>query len=143
MAESDFNIGRDGVMTVLVDGLPLGPGVKLVNFEAKQKTTQLQSKPLNGPNSFREIPEGWEGTFDADRTGPALDDLFCTLEARAFAGNAPPQISIMQTIKELNGTTSRYRFTGCAIKFDDAGTYKSDDKVLQKVGFTASRRIKA
>jgi hypothetical protein len=142
MAENDFNIGRDAVLTILVGGQPLGPGLKLTNFEAKQVTTKLTSKPINGANKFREIPEGWEGTCDWDRLSPILDDFFANQEAGHYAGQLPPEIAITQRIQELNGAISRYRFTGCSLKYDDAGTYKSDDKVMQKMSFSASRRLK-
>lgn len=138
---NSFTIGKDATLTILVAGQPIG-ALKLTNFEAKQLTSRLTTKPINGRPGYREVEEGWEGTCDWDRQSALLDDFFAAKEAGLYAGQRPPEMSIMQTIRELDGSRSRYRFTGVAVKLDDAGTYQSDGKVMQKMGWIANERVK-
>lgn len=139
MAGVPFNIGSDAKLTILINGAPFGASV-LTNFESKQLTTRLTSKPVNGDPNFREVEEGWEGTAEYDRANSIVDDFFVQKEAARYAGQQPPQIVLTHAIVNPDGSTSRYRFEGVAVKLDEAGSYKSDDKVMQKIGWVASRR---
>jgi hypothetical protein len=139
---ADFSIGKDAVFTILDDGQPMG-AIKLTNFEYKQKTTLLTSKPINGAPIYREVEEGWEGSAEADRTNSILDDYFVQKEGALYAGARPLAASIMQRINELDGSVTRYRFIGVTMKLDEGGSYKSDERVTQKVSWTAAQRVRA
>lgn len=136
---SQFNIGSDSVLTVLVSGSPIG-AMLLTKFEFKQLTTRQTSQPVNGKPNFREVEGGWEGTLDYDRSTSALDDFFVAKEAARYAGQQPPQITITTTINNTDGSTSKYRFNGVAMKMDSGGTYSADDKVVQTASWVASDR---
>jgi len=42
----------------------------------------------------------------------------------------------------VSGAVSQFRFEGVVLKLDDAGNWKGDSTVKQKLSFMASRRIK-
>lgn len=138
MAGSKFTVGSDTVMTFLNNGAPIGAMV-LTNFNFKQKTSQLVSKPVNGDPNYREMPEGWEGTLEYDKANSALMDFFVAAEAARYAGNPPPSLSILHKVNNTDGSVSRYRFEGVAAKLDNGGDHKSDEKVMETVGWTGSR----
>ena len=43
-------------------------------------------------------------------------------------------------IQETNGSTSTWHYTEVSLKLDDAGSWKGDAFVSQKISFTAARR---
>lgn len=136
---SQFNIGSDVVMTFLSNGVPFG-AILLTSFESKQLTTKLTSKPITGDPGYRENEEGWEGTFEVDRSNPTLDDFFAAKETARFSGQQPPVVTITEAITNVDNSVSRYRYEGVAMKLDNAGKKSSDEKVVQTVSYTAARR---
>ena len=136
-----FNTGKD-ITLVIVTAV----GVLQINgstgFQAMQMTQRLDHKGLDGNNKYAEIPTGWEGSFDYDREDSVADDYFAQYEAAYYNGTDPGNATITQTITENNGGTTQYRFTGAALKFSDAGTWRGDQKVPIKINFTASNRQK-
>ncbi|MEI9983524.1 MAG: hypothetical protein WDN69_10135 [Aliidongia sp.] len=56
---NSYNLGRDCTFTIVgptgIVSFPITEG------SAKQETKQVQSRPLNGPPIFAEIPDGWSG----------------------------------------------------------------------------------
>jgi hypothetical protein len=139
---SQFNIGSDSVLTVLVNGQPIGSQL-LTSFEFRQMTTRLTSKPINSSPNYREVEEGWEGTLEYDRSNSVLDDFFAAKEAGRYAGQQPPQVTVTTKITNVDQSISRFRFDGMALKLDQGGKYAQDEKVTQQVGWVASRRTPA
>ena len=136
-----FNTGKD---VTLVISTPTGvlqiDG--LTGFKAAQLTQPLDSKLITGVNLYDEIPLGWSGTFNLERLDSTVDDYFAADESGYFTGVKPNSIvTITQTIQENSGNT-QYRFTGVALKFEDAGEWRGDQKVMQTISFRASRRLK-
>lgn len=145
-AQSAYNIGRDGAtLNIVANGSPLSPTI-LTNFESNQETVQLKSKPLSGPPIFQEIPDGWKGSFEVDRADGTLDDFFAQAEDTYYAGDDATVITILHTIADAAvgavGAVRQYRYDGIVMKLENAGSYKADEKVTQKVSFMASRRTK-
>lgn len=139
---SDFNVGSDTRLNLLASGL-IVKFAKLTGFSSKQMTNGLESEGIDGVTAFRDLEKGWEGDFDYDRASSVIDDFFAAKEAARYAGQQPPVIQISQTIRELNGTKTKYRFEGVTLKYDSAGKWEGNKKVEQKISFKASRRYKA
>lgn len=137
---NDFNIGSDTKITVLANGAVLGAQI-MTKFEAKQKTTQLNSKALDGTNRNRELPEGWDIDMEWDRGNSVIDDFVAGEEAARYAGQAPSDLAVVEVTVNPDGSVSRYRYTGCTIKLDSAGERSGDSKVVQKATLTATRRF--
>lgn len=109
-------------------------------FSAKAKYSSKETVALDGVNRHLNIPIGWEGSFDAERTSNALD-LFINRLERIYTSGAPvPLITITQTIQEADGSVTQYQYNGSVITLDNAGDWKGDDYVTQKVNFMSSER---
>ena len=140
MPLNGYSIGKDNVLTVNTPNGILR--VKLTAFDAKPVYKDLQSNPMNEPPVHMSIPSGWKGSFKLDRQDATIDDFIAANEAAYWAGQAIQQGSITQTITEVDGTTSRYRFTNVNIRVTDPGNWAGEKLVDQTVEFEASRRLK-
>lgn len=138
---SKFNVGSDTRLTILASGQPIAATI-LTSFEPKQVTTQVKSLALTGVTNARDLEEGWDLSIEWDRADSVIDDFFAAKEAGRYAGQSPPEIVITERIKEINGSTSRYRYEGVTLKYDSAGARAGDKKIEPKASGFASRRIK-
>jgi len=137
-----LNIGKDVVLDII------GPNgqtisVNITNgFTAKQDAKALDSKGLDGINRVASIPDTWSGDISLDRSGSGVDDLIAAIEAQYFNTGVLNNYRITQTIQEPGGIISQYRFDGVAISLPDAGDWKGDAFVKQKIAWKASKRLK-
>lgn len=139
MPVNGFTIGRD---VSVIFNLPQGP-VKFSNltgFKRTQISTGIESKGLDGVDRFGEIPSGWQGTVELDRANANLDRAIAFLENLYYSGQNVPPSTFLETTTEASGATTQFRYTGVAIKFDDAGAAQGDAKVSQSFSWKASRR---
>lgn len=139
---STFTVGRDGSLVVI---LPTGRiDLNYTDFQAQQDTKMVSSLPVQSDAVAVELPQMWKASFTIDRNSPDLEDYIAAMEATFFAGgNAQLNgTTVYQYINEIDGSTTTYEYTKCTLKLDDAGSYKQDDKVSQKLSLTASRRKK-
>jgi len=141
MPINSLNVGRDVVLDI-VD--PQNGGIlawaTLTGFQSKQRTKQLQSIAMDGTNNYAEVPQGWDLTFSVDRSSPAVDDYFATVEDGYFTGLDQVGIQVTETISEVDGSTSQYRYDGVALKLSDAGNKSGDNLIRMKIDGVASRR---
>ena len=135
-----FNTGKDITLT-LVGPLGVVNISGITGFQSEQMTQALDHKALDGTNKYAEIPTGWNGTFDLDRTDASVDSFFAQVEAIYYAGGDPGVVTIAEIITENGNYVSEWRYDGCALKFTDAGTWRGDQKVQQKIAFRATRRV--
>lgn len=134
-----FNTGRD----VSIDFVgPAGPVSFsfVTDFDAKQRTKQLDSDCIDGVSRFEEIPTGWEGNVEIDRANRNMDDLIYQLEQQYYGGQTVTECTITETIREVDLSISQWRYTKVRFKLDSAGSWKKDAKVSMKLGWVASFR---
>ena len=137
-----YNVGSDTTLTLISNGVILSCSI-LTEFEARQKTTELNSKALDGINRFRHVEEGWDGTLGWDRSDSTLDDYFAAKEQGRYTGINPPAVSIVETTADANtGLPSKYRYVGVTMKLDTIGRRGGDTKVDMRVSWSCSRREK-
>lgn len=144
MPVNGYSVGRDVSLAVILPGgqaLNIG-GDSITNFKSKQDTVDDRRRPINGKRKIVRFFDGWSGSFAVDRQDSTLDDYFAALEAGFFAGQNEQPVSITETIQELSGALSQYRYTDVLMTFEDAGDVAGDKVVTQSVTFTASRRLK-
>lgn len=141
MGALQYSIGRDTTLTIVSATGPLRPAI-LTNFMSKQETADLKSTPLNGEPINNTIPQGWSGSFEFDRANSVIDDYFVAQEDGYYAGLKADQVTITETIREVNGGVSQYQYTNVTMKLEDTGSRKADERQVQKVSFKASRRKK-
>jgi hypothetical protein len=135
-----FSIGRDVSVDIV---LPSGSHLildQVTGFDAKPKMKKLSSVGLDGVNRHATIPEGWSLSFDMDRANVVMDDYWSQFEAAYYNGQTVFNATILQTIVEADGSHTQFRFEGVSLSFDDAGNWKSDQYVKQRVSGEASFR---
>lgn len=139
---NSFNVGRDGYQLTIIDstlGTITFDGI--TSFSAKPGVVELKSVGLDGRIRHRTIPDGHKGAIELDRKDSSFDTYFAGIEANYFAGLPPGSIFITHTINELNGNPTQWQYLDCAIAPEDAGTWKGQDKVTEKLTFSAGRKI--
>jgi hypothetical protein len=136
------NVGRD---VTLVVQTPIGAFNLNVstNFKSNQKTDQREHRPMNGPPVMIDIPAGWEGSLEADRSDSSWDDLIAAQELGYFNGAGIQPSDIFETIPNAtDNTVSVYHYAGVAWHFQNAGDKKADDLIKQAMNWRSSTRIK-
>lgn len=129
--------------TVVIQNPITGANLALTNmtkFDSKQRTMKETSKPLNARPIYAHTPDGWDGTIDYDRVNSSVDAFFSQMEVAYWNNTLTYSGTITLYLKELNGTTTQWLFSGVAMTLSDAGTLESQKKVSQKISFEAADR---
>lgn len=143
MPFDNFSIGKDITLdVVLPDGTPLALPVTTTGFEAKPEYAKLKSVALDSVNREVSIPQGWRGTIELDRRDDTVDSFFAAQEAGYYAGANTLTGTITETISEADGSVSTYQYIKVNLSFEEAGKKEGDKKIMQKIGFFASQRIR-
>jgi len=141
MPTTQFSIGRDCQLVVM------GPAGRVdltyvTAFESRQLTTPVRIDRLDGVPMAADLPKGWEGSFEVERGSSEVDDFIAAAEAAYFAGGNLPVGALYQYVNEVDGSTSTYQYDGVVFKLANAGTWKGDAAVKQKLEFWASTRVR-
>lgn len=137
-----LSLGKDiSIVVTLATGASLSLSV-ITNFTRKQDTAKLKSKGIDGIIRHAVVPDGWSGQFDLDRAGAQLDTYFADLESSYYNGSTISNVTITETIEEVDGSISQYRYTGVALEYADAGAAEVDKFVRQRVNWMAAKRTK-
>ncbi len=141
MTLNAFSAGRDVSLDIIG---PTGPiRFNLITaFRSKPDTVDQKIKGIDGITRHARFPDGWTGSFDISRQDSVIDDLFAQLESNYYSGLNEQPMTLTETITERNGSVSQYRYVQMLLKLEDAGEWKGDKTVDQKVSFVASRRLK-
>lgn len=139
MPINSFSIGRDTQLVVI------GPAGRVdlthvTGFEAKQKTHQIRVDKLDGTQIAAELPRGWDGSFEIERGSSAADDFIAAAEASYYASGQVPFGTLYQYVTEVDGSTSTYQYDSVVFRLSNAGQWKGDASVKQKLEFFAARR---
>jgi hypothetical protein len=86
------------------------------------------------------FPQGWQGTITFARDGKEMDAYWARVEAAYFAGEVDIGSTIIQTIKEPDGSTSRWLYSKVFFSLEDPGEYRQDQEVTGRVMFYASTK---
>ncbi len=140
MADNDTNLGRDVVLNILDPRRGIQRFGLMTGFDGKPQYNQLESKGLDGVPRFRNVPHGHRLTFNFDRQDRSIDDYFAQAEEDYFNGAQMPQVSITETITELDGSVSQWIYTGVSLTLTDGGTWKGDAITTQSIEGMASRK---
>lgn len=139
MALTAFSIGKDTQLVVM------GPTGRIdlthiTGFESRQLTQSVRVSRIDGTHLGAEIPRGWEGSFEVDRGNAVLDDFISSWEQQHYDGIMPPANTMYQYVTETDGSVSTYQYDGTVFRLANAGSWKGDSSVKQKLEFYASRR---
>lgn len=141
MASNDFNTGRDVSLDIIdpVDG-PIRFNIK-TGWTSEPQFDDMNSKGLDGVPRNDNVPNGHRLTMDIDRADPRLDDFFARREAAYFNGATVPLVTITETVKEISGAVSVYRYTGVALK-QGPNTWRGNSPTTSRLEGMARRKIK-
>jgi len=137
-----LSIGKDVSADI---ALPNGSMLRLgniTNFDRKPLSTDVNSKGIDGVNRYGNIPDGWELSFNADREDSSADDYYAQVEEDYYAGKTIRNVTVYETITEVDGSITQYRYEGCSLKYVDAGAFEADKVVKTKWQGKAARRRK-
>jgi len=139
MAISVFSVGRDTQLVVI------GPSGTInlshvTAFDSRQITQSIRVNRLDGNQMGMELPKGWEGNFELERGDSVVEDFIATTEQNYFNGSMTESSSMYQYVSEVDGSTSTYQYDSVVFHLSNAGQWKGDAAVRQKLEFFASRR---
>jgi len=109
-------------------------------FESRQITAPVRIDRIDGVQMAAELPKGWDGYFELERGSSAADDFIAVMEVAFLAGSAVPSGTLYQYVAETDGSTSTYQYDGVVFKLAQAGAWRGDQSVKQKLEFFASTR---
>lgn len=141
MPINNFSLGHD-VQVTIYDST----SQSIVQFPAQtgwQATPifkSLKSGPLNGAPIFAEVPDGWRGSFNFDRTNNSIDIYFANFEKTYYNGGNPLDGSITETIEEADGSTTQFVYVGVSMRLASPGSWRASEKVSQRIDWSASTR---
>jgi hypothetical protein len=139
MSLTMFSVGRDTQLVVI------GPAGRIdlthvTVFESRQLTQSVRVDRLDGNQMGTELPKGWEGSFELERGSSTVDDFIAAAEQQYFNGHSIPGGTMYQYVNETDGSTSTYQYDSVTFKLSNAGIWKGDTSVKQKLEFFAVRR---
>ena len=139
MSLTMFSVGRDTQLVVIG---PIGRVdlTHVTSFESRQLTQSIRVDRLDGIPMGTELPKGWEGSFELDRGSSVVDDFIAAAEQQYFNGSSVNTGTMYQYVTETDGSTSTYQFDNVTFKLSNAGIWKGDSSVKQKLEFFAVRR---
>jgi hypothetical protein len=139
MSLTMFSIGRD-TQLVLIGPTGRIDLTHVTSFDSRQITQSVRVDRLDGTHLGTELPKGWEGSFELERGNSTVDDFIAAAEQQYFNGSNPPPSTMYQYVTETNGSTSTYQYDSVTFKLSNAGIWKGDSSVRQKLEFFAVRR---
>jgi hypothetical protein len=141
MPSNTFSVGRDCQLVVMG---PFGRVdlTHVTGFESRQVTSAIRIDRIDGVLLAAELPKGWEGFFDLERGSSAADDFVAKLEAAYLSGAPITPGTLYQYVQETDGSTSTYQYNTAVFKFAQAGTWRGDQSVKQRLEFFAATRTR-
>lgn len=142
MPINTFNTGRD-VQIIFTDGSANPVALSnITSFHSRQNTRKESSHGMDGVSRFQYIPQGWEGSLTIDRFNRVFDDFLYVFEQLYLSGGDVPPCTIKEVIREPDGTTSQWRYTGVVFAMPDAGAKEQDKKITMRLEWCASFRLR-
>ena len=137
------NTGRDVSVDIITPygAIQLDPDM-IDDFHPQPVTVNQKFKGLSGNPMHEVIPDGHRGSFSVRRKDSTLDDWWARFEADYYAGVKLPVSTITETITNVDGSVSQFRYTGVVFDIEDLGQRKADQAIVAKLNFQASRRSK-
>jgi hypothetical protein len=141
MPVNSFSIGRD-CQLVLMGPFGRVDLTYVTGFDSRQVTQSVRLDRLDGVPMGAELPKGWEGSFEVERGTSAVDDFFALSEQAFFNNGSLPAGTVYQYVAEVDGSVSTYQYSGVVFKLANAGSWRGDAPVKQKLDFFATQRVR-
>lgn len=139
LAISVFSTGRD-TQLVVIGALGRIDLSHVTGFESRQTTQSIRVNRLDGNQIGLELPKGWEGSFDLERGDSTVEDFVAVAEQDYFDGKSTSSNAMYQYITESDGSISTFQYDSVVFKLSNAGQWRGESAVKQKLEFFSSRR---
>lgn len=139
---AQFTVGPNCSVAIFQGGAELDIGlITQINFDAKTRIDRREANLMSG--FCFEIPflKGWQGSISIQRTNANLDKFWANVENNYRAGLGYPSVNLIQTIRETDGSTTRFTFQGCMFYYEEAGNFRNEELVTQTLSFSAPVRL--
>lgn len=113
---------------------------QITSWESSPKVDQKMHLPISGNVDHANFYQGWQGSFEATRVDDIFDNFQAGIEADYYNGLIEAGGTIVEGIKNSDGTIKQYIYTKVLLKVDSFGPYTGDSFVSVKFSFVASRR---
>jgi hypothetical protein len=114
----------------------------LESFTFKENSDVKDETAIDGKTRHPLFLFGWTGSAVFQRGSNFIDTYFANRERNYYLGGDQINLTVTQTIKEVNGSISQYQFTGLILQMDDGGMYSGTEIVKQTLSWKCSRRLK-
>ncbi len=101
----------------------------------------IKSSPYNNVPRYGFVPDGFKIDFTITRTGSVLEDYMVLFNENFNAGRISTSGFLNQSIKNPDGSTSRYQYTGFVIFLTDHGDISREKTVTLHLEGMASNKI--
>jgi len=139
MSLTMFSIGRDTQLVVIGSSGQVDL-THVTSFESQQLTQSVRVDRLDGTQMGTELPKGWQGSFELERGSSTVDDFIASTEDQYYNGTTVATATMYQYVTETDGSTSTYAYDNVIFRLSNAGVWKGDSSVTQKLEFFAVRR---
>lgn len=113
----------------------------LESFTFKENSNAPDETAMDGTTRHPLFLFGWTGSAVFQRGSNFIDNYFAARERNYYLGGDQIDMTITQTIKELNGNISQYQFTGAVLQMEDGGTSSGTEIMKQTISWKSKRRI--
>lgn len=142
MADNNkYSLGVNNTLRITDDNGNVAISESLLNFASKPDDEFTHVNHMNGRRGTIQYKNGWSGSFEIARQGADFDNYWANQESRYYNGLFSANTSIMQTVKEPDGSITQWQFINVTLMYDDAGTWEHGHEVRQRVSFFAERRL--
>lgn len=142
LTSGQFTLGPNNSIAVYDNNGEVDWGIfSTISYSTKPRINRKEIDLMAGYSYDLAFNRGWTGEFSLQRWEGKFDQYWYTnVEVAVKAGAPYPVFTIIQTIKETNGSISRYTFVGSTITYEDAGKFSNEEGVVQMLTFTSPER---
>lgn len=133
----DYSFGYYDANTGLV--VDLGD---VQNVKVSAVKHDIASRPYNSPPRYGYIPDGYTFSFDITRTNQRLEEFALEQTKRFNDGNSVEAGFLNETVKNPDGSVSRYQYQGFVFYLTDLGTIQRETTVKMSAVGMASSKVK-
>lgn len=143
LSAGSFTLGPNNSVAIFDNSGEVDWGlISTINWTSKPVIVRKEVSLMRGQFFNLAFNHGWQGEMTIQRFEGKFDNYwYLNAEAAVQQGAPYPTFTIVQTIKETDGTVSRYTFIGSTITYEDAGKFSNEEGVVQQLTFTAPQRI--
>jgi hypothetical protein len=143
MANLKFNTGRDLTATITIAGLLIKQFGLHKSTKITPKWTIESETPTNlgGITITKPIFMGYDVVIDVTRQNGVVEDIQTFLEANYFAGNPDPAVTLLETVRNDDGTVNQYNYLDGSVWVTERGDYPGVSKVAQAVNMFFPRSL--